>query len=99
MAWKIYDETVELVQRRFQYFPHVFQWRGHRYRVQTVERCWTVSRRGWKRRVERHFFQVRCSEGDLELYQDIRTGIWYVRRARMEPVPASAARRFAPAWR
>jgi hypothetical protein len=99
MAWKIYDETVEMVQRRFQYFPRVFHWRGRRYQVQMVERCWTVSRRGWKRRVERHFFQVRCSEGDFELYQEIRTGIWHLRRARMAPVPGSATRRFAPAWR
>jgi hypothetical protein len=99
MAWKIYDEAVEMEQRRFQYFPRVFRWRGRRYEVETVERCWTVSRRGWKRRVERHFFQVRCSEGDFELYQDVRTGIWHLRRARMAKAPVSAVRGIAPAWR
>jgi hypothetical protein len=90
MSWKIYDETVNMNQRRFRYFPRVFRWRGRRYRVESVERCWTVARRGWRRRIERHFFHVRCAEGDFELFQDVRTGIWHLRRARLDTRPVVA---------
>jgi hypothetical protein len=99
MAWKIYDEAIELVQRRFQYFPHVFRWRGHRYNVDAVERCWTVSRRGWRRPVQRHFFRLRCIEGVFEIYQDVQTNTWHLRRARLTAARASAPRRMALAYR
>ncbi len=99
MAWKIYDEPIEMVQRRFQYFPRVFRWRGRRFRVEAVQRCWTVVRRGWRRRAERHYFHVRCTEGDFELYQDIKTATWHVRRARLASARVVAVRRTAPAWR
>ena len=85
MSWKIYDDTVEMVQRRFQYFPDVFRWRGRQHRVQSVQRCWTVARRGWRGRIERHYFQVECAEGVFELYQDVRDGTWHLRRARLAP--------------
>lgn len=83
MAWKIYDDAVDMVQRRFQYFPDVFQWRGRRYRVQSVRRCWTTCRHGWKGRAARHFWQVECYEGDFELYQEVQDGTWHLRRARL----------------
>ena len=98
MAWRIYDDAVELIQRRFQYFPDVFRWRGRRYRVQSVRRCWTSSGHGWRRRAARHYFQVECAEGDFELYQDVEDGTWHLRRARFararmplvaQPVPAT----------
>jgi hypothetical protein len=99
MSWKIYDEAVDMVQRRFQYFPRVFRWRGQRYQVDAVERCWTVVRRGWVRRAERHFFCVRCAEGEFELYQDIGTGLWHLRRARLGQARVPVARQVASAWR
>ena len=98
MAWKIYDDAVDMVQRRFQYFPDLFCWRGRRYRVQSVRRCWTTTRRNWQRRAARHCFHVECAEGDFELYQDVREGTWHLRRARLvsprvsvirQPVPVS----------
>jgi len=99
VGWKIYDEMVDMIQRRYRYFPRVFRWRGQRYRVESVERCWTVARRGWKRRIERHFFHVRCAGGEFELFQDVRTGTWHLRRARLAskavaamPVVVSASR-------
>ncbi len=98
MTWKIYDEPIDLLQRRFQYFPRIFRWRGQRYEVDAVERCWTVVRRGWRRQAQRHYFSVRCTEGEFELYQDIRTGLWHLRRARLGQVPAPALRQVAPAW-
>ncbi len=99
MAWKIYDDSVEMVQRRFQYFPDAFRWRGRRHRVQAVRRCWTVARRGWRGRVERHYFQVECAEGDFELYQDIQRGTWHLRRARLVPGRLPVVRQPVPAAR
>ncbi len=99
MAWKIYDEAVEMVQRRYGYFPRAFRWRGQRYDVEAVERCWTVNRRGWRGRVQRHFFHVRCAEGDFEVYQDVRTGAWHLRRASVGAVRVRVARAVAAAWR
>jgi len=86
MGWKIYDEAVEMVDRRHSYFPRVFRWRGQRFDVQAVQRCWTVARSGWRRRVERHFFKVQCVEGDFELYQNLKDGTWHLRRARLVAV-------------
>jgi hypothetical protein len=99
MAWKIYDEPVEMVQRRFQYFPRIFRWRGQRFEVECVQRVWTVVGRGWRRHAGRHFFQVQCAGGDVELFQEVETGIWYVRRARLAPAHLPAVRQPAPAWR
>jgi hypothetical protein len=77
-------EPIEMRERRHGYFPKTFVWRGQRYDVCAVERCWTVSRRGG--RVEQHRFQVRCSfgpppnrrEGTFEVYQDARHNTWHV---------------------
>lgn len=99
MAWKLYDEAIEILERRFQYFPRAFRWRGRRHDVEAVEECWTVSRQGWRRRVERHFFRVQCAEGTFELYQDLEANTWHLRRAKAAPAPLPEARRVAPAWR
>jgi hypothetical protein len=99
MGWKIHDEAIEVVQRRYRYFPQVFGWRGKRYEVEAVERCWIVSRLGWRGRVDRHFFLVRCSVGAFELYQDVRSGLWYLRRAKLTGAQSGPVRQVAPAWR
>ena len=98
MRWKIYDEAVEMAQRRYRYFPRIFYWRGHRHEVEAVEGSWTVARAGWRGRVERHFFRVRCAQGDFELYQDLRAGTWHLRRARLAQTRAAVLKRVAPAW-
>ena len=38
-------EPIQMRERRHGYFPKLFVWRGKRYRVNAVERCWTVFRR------------------------------------------------------
>jgi len=73
-------EPIEMRERRHGYFPKTFVWRGHRYDVCAVERCWTISRRGRDGRVERHCFRVRCPEGIFEVYQDARHNTWHVQR-------------------
>ncbi len=99
MAWKIYDDTVEMIHQRFRYFPDIFLWRGRRYRVQTVKRCWTVSRRARLRRAARHYFQVECVEGEFELFQDVQDGTWHLRRARLEPARMPVVREPVPVAR
>lgn len=74
------SESIDMRERRHGYFPKLFVWRGHRYCVNAVERCWTVSRRGGGNKVERHCFRVRCPEGTFEVYQDVRYNTWHMQR-------------------
>lgn len=76
-------EAIDMRSKRFGYFPRLFVWRGHRYNVQTVERCWTTSKRKWGNRVQHHHFRVRCSEGMFELFQNLTHNTWHM--ARFEP--------------
>lgn len=99
MGWRIYDDAIDLLERRFGLFPQAFHWQGRRYEVAAVERCWTVVRRDWRHQVERHFFQVRCAEGTFELYQDARSNTWHLRRARLLRQPVAPAHELATAWR
>lgn len=99
MGWKIYDETVDMMDRRFQYMPQVFCWRGRRYDVDVVERSWTVAGRGWRRDIQRRFYLLRCGEGLFEIFQDLGTGIWWLRRAKLASARVLPLRRMAPAWR
>jgi hypothetical protein len=77
MPWTTYDEAVELIERRFQFFPQTFRWRGHRYQVEAVEQSWTTSRPGWRR-----YFRVHCTPGIFDLYQDLTASTWHLRRVR-----------------
>lgn len=98
MSWRIYDEAVEMVERRHRYFPQVFRWRGRRYHVDQVEECWSVSRREWRSSIQRHFFRVRAGGGVFELFQDVKTGLWNVRRAKLA-APRVPVGRAVAAWR
>ena len=98
MGWKIYDEAVGIAEMQYRYMPHVFLWRGRRYRVEVVEGVRTVSRQGWRGRVERRLFRVRCAEGAFELCHDLEANAWHLRRARVTAVPLVVAQQAAPAW-
>lgn len=73
-------EPIQMRERRHGYFPKLFVWRGKRYQVNAVERCWTVSRRKKGNKVERHCFRVRCPEGTFEVYQDVRYNTWHLQK-------------------
>lgn len=73
-------EPIDVRERKHGYFPKTFIWRGHRYHIYAVERCWTVSRRSRGGQVEQHRFRVRCREGTFELYQDVRHNTWHMQR-------------------
>lgn len=106
-----YSEAVEILEQRHAFFPRVFRWRGQCYEVESVERCRTVVRQGWRGPVERRYFHVRCVGDLFELYQDLRTGVWHLQRVESEaasvsPVPKNVrkrppagSRRVLPAWR
>ncbi|MBI3536762.1 MAG: hypothetical protein HY070_04265 [Chloroflexi bacterium] len=70
------EESVEMQEKRFGYFPKTFRWHGKRYDVQAVERCWTIARR-----TPRLCFRVRCREGAFDLLQDVRANTWTLARA------------------
>jgi len=73
-------EAIEMQARRFSYFPRTFMWRGHRFNVCAVERCWTTGTRQRDGRVQRHYFRVRCAEGTFELFQNLIHNTWHVAR-------------------
>jgi hypothetical protein len=81
-------ERIRMLERRHGYFPKVFDWRGHRYDVHAVERCWAISRRGIRRQVERTFFRVRArrrapgegAAGSFDIYQDVQRNTWHMQR-------------------
>jgi len=64
-------QAVEVKEKRFGYFPHVFRWRGKHYDVQAVERCWTRTHAA-----PQLCFRVRCREGMFDLYQNVRDNTW-----------------------
>ncbi len=81
-------EPVEMRQRRHNYFPHVFVWKGQEYQVEAVEQCWTIPRRGRENQVESYCYRVRAhlnsgkphQEGIFDLFEDARTGAWHMQR-------------------
>lgn len=81
-------ESVEIRQRRHNYFPQVFAWKGQEYQVEAVEQCWTIPRHGQGNRVKGHCFRVRarprsakaCQENTFDLFRDIQTGDWHMQR-------------------
>ena len=99
MGWTMFGDAVEMLARRHGYFPRVFRWRGQRFEVDAVERCWTVVRRRRHGRVERRFFQVRCAGGSFELFQDLLDGTWHLRRAKLGRASVRVGRRVVPVWR
>ena len=87
-------EKIFMNKRRFGYFPKQFTWRGQRYDVDHVERCWTVSRKRLGNKVERLCFRVRggaangrtrrsdrvVSQGTFHLYQDLSSNTWHLEK-------------------
>jgi hypothetical protein len=84
MRGKIYNEPIEIQKKRFGYFPQIFLWRGQRYDVRAVERCWTISRGRLRQRIQRLCFRVRCAEGTFDLYQDLGGNTWHLERVLTE---------------
>jgi hypothetical protein len=75
----VYNEPIEMKERRHRLMPQAFVWHGHCYRVHAVERCWTIRKRG--NGMGRLHFRVRCAEGVFEVYQNLNTNTWHVHSA------------------
>jgi hypothetical protein len=71
--WK--SEPVQLVARTHGYFPASFRWRGRRFDVLVVEKCWIVSDPAVRR-----LFRVRCQAGRFVLQQTVDREQWQVNR-------------------
>ncbi len=67
-------EPINLMERRNNYFPKRFAWRGRRYDVYTVERAWTTMRR----KGAQHYFRVHCREGTFDIVEDTGRKTWYL---------------------
>ena len=69
------SEPVQLVAKTHSYFPASFRWRGRRFDVVAVEKCWTTSGRAVRR-----LFSVRCQAGRFVLQQTVEGDHWQVTR-------------------
>ncbi len=74
------NDAVDVLEKRFGYFPHKFLWRGHTHQVQAVERTWTKMGR-----VAQLCFRVRCREGIFDLSQNAKTNIWSLTVVELNP--------------
>lgn len=66
---------IEMLEKRFGFFPKSFRIGGHTYAVAQVDRCWTQPGRS-----PRHYFKIRCAEGDFVLCQDVNANTWSIER-------------------
>lgn len=73
------EEPVSMERKRYAFLPGTFLWRGRRYDVHAVERCWTMARGSGEKRVERRYFRVRCDDRVVELYHDLLGNTWSVK--------------------
>jgi hypothetical protein len=80
MAW--IDEPIALLEKRYNYQPRAFLWRGRRHAVYAVEARWVATWRLWQR-IERTYWRVRCQDGDLyDIYQDLGANTWHLEAIR-----------------
>ncbi len=78
MAWRI-EEPILMERQRYAFLPEAFVWRGRRFDVRRVERCWTQARGSGDGRIERRYFRVRCDYGTFDVYHDLLANAWCVR--------------------
>jgi len=86
------SERINLLARSHGYFPAAFRWRGRRFDVTAVEKCWTVQRPAVRR-----MFRVRCAAGSFVLEQcvasdSLRVSRWPLALLLSWPKPAAPAR-------
>lgn len=64
---------IEMIRRKFGYFPRTFNLCGEEHEVTSVTRCWTTG----SRKMNRHYFDVVCAAGNFTLYQDLGSNTWH----------------------
>lgn len=87
---RVYNEYIDMREKRFNYFPQSFMWHGQVYHVQAVERCWTkMAGRANSRRACRLCFRVRAAnlpaqggrvtgQSTFDVYQDLLANTWHL---------------------
>jgi hypothetical protein len=73
-------EPIQVCEKRYNYFPKIFRWRGQLHHIRAVERCWTVTRRRWLHPIQRHCFRVRTVDATYDLVQELDRDAWYLHR-------------------
>lgn len=63
-------QSIEMLATDHGYFPASFRWRGRRFDVVAVERCWTETGQ-----CPRRLFQVRCAAGVFVVEQRLPAGM------------------------
>lgn len=77
------NEPISIVAKRNGYFPKAFVWRGKRYNVRRVEKCWTITGRDLLGRARQHRFRVWTTDGSVyEMCQDLRTDEWFLEKVK-----------------
>lgn len=69
------SEQINLLGRSHGYFPAAFRWRGRRFDVLAVEKCWLE-----RRPAARRLFRVRCADGVFVLAQSVGDDSWQLSR-------------------
>ena len=88
-------ESVELLEKRFNFFPSLLRWNGRPMQVDRVDAC-HVQRGGWLtpwRRLLR--FRVSAGEGSYDLIHDPRRDVWRMAASKPRyPLPFYQRRSF-----
>ena len=89
-------ESVEILQKRFGYYPQRFLWRGRSFEVVQVLRVWCTER-GWLRPAQWRRYALLTAEGNFELCHDLQRNLWSASRwpatcASQQAAPAPQAR-------
>lgn len=75
-------DPIWLREKRFNYLPQQFVWRGVAHRVHRVERAWSAP--ATRQHPPRHYFRVRCLDDHVyQIFQDVRLNAWFVERSRL----------------
>ena len=64
-------DAIQMLQRRFNYFPKTFTWNGQTIHVEHVVRCWTMA--------GKLVFRVQCAAGTYDVTQNVRHDTWTLR--------------------
>jgi hypothetical protein len=72
-------EPIALQEKRYNYLPQRFMYRGEERLVRRVERSWGEAA-SW-RKPARQFFRVRCQDDQVfNLIHDLQLNVWYLER-------------------
>jgi len=78
--YQVYDEPIEVLERRYGFAPCTFRWHGHDFRVHTVEKG--AGRPVAGLRPARLGFCLHCEEGLFEVHLRLVSNTWHLWSAR-----------------